>query len=106
MSEAEGAPKSLLSSSVGRLRVIGMIEGTSLLLILGVGMPLKYMMDVPEANYWLGRIHGGLWMIFLLSLVDAWLDRGWSVLKVGALFIASCLPFGPFIADRKLKAET
>ena len=96
----------MLSSSVGRLRVIGLIEGTSFLALLFIAMPLKYMMDQPEAVYWLGRAHGGLWIAYLIALVDAWLDKGWSLPKVFLLFIASVLPFGPFVAERQLKPET
>ena len=103
MTESQGG--SLLSSSVGRLRVVGLVEGTSFLLLLFIAMPLKYMMDQPAGVYWLGRAHGGLWLLYLMALVDAWLDRDWSLFKVAALFVASVLPFGPFIADRKLKGE-
>ena len=102
----ESPSGSLFSSSVGRLRVVGLIEGTSFLLLLFIAMPLKYMMDQPAGVYWLGRAHGGLWLLYLIVLVDAWLDRGWSLGKVFALFVASVLPFGPFVADRKLKDET
>jgi integral membrane protein len=96
---------SLLGSSVGRLRIVGIVEGTSFLLLLFIAMPMKYAMDEPAGVYWLGRAHGGLWMLYLLALADAWIDRSWGLGKVFLLFLASCLPFGPFVADRKLKQE-
>lgn len=97
--------KSLLASSVGRLRVVGLIEGTSFLALLFIAMPLKYLADEPLGVYILGRAHGGLWLLYLIALMDAWLDNNYSMLKAGALFMASVLPFGPFIADPHLKRD-
>ncbi|HEX5021981.1 MAG TPA: DUF3817 domain-containing protein, partial [Candidatus Binatia bacterium] len=39
----------MFSTSIGRLRAIGMIEGVSFLLLLGVAMPLKYFGGMPMA---------------------------------------------------------
>lgn len=97
--------KSLLASSVGRLRVVGLIEGCSFLALLLIAMPLKYLAHEPLGVYILGRAHGGLWLLYLVALMDAWLDNNYSMLKAGALFVASVVPFGPFIADRYLKQD-
>ena len=97
--------KPLLATSVGRLRVVGLLEGTSFLALLFIAMPLKYMADEPLGVYILGRAHGALWLLYLIALMDAWLDNDYSRLKAGALFMASILPFGPFIADGYLKRD-
>ena len=39
----------MLKTHIGRLRAIGMIEGVSFILLLGVAMPLKYFAGMPEA---------------------------------------------------------
>lgn len=103
MSEPRRA--SLLSTPVGRLRVVGIAEGVSFLLLLGVAMPLKYLADMPLAVRIVGSIHGGLFVIYALVLLIAWIDRGWSFWKAAALFFASVLPFGPFVAERHLARE-
>ena len=36
-------------TNLGLLRIIGLLEGISFVLLLLVAMPLKYMLDIPEA---------------------------------------------------------
>ena len=88
-----------------RLRLIGVIEGTSTLVLFGIAMPLKYMADEPMAVRVVGLIHGLLFIGYCTVLYRAWkiLERPlpWAI----KLFIASIFPFGPFIADRGLKHE-
>jgi len=95
----------MLSTSIGRLRAIGLIEGVSYLLLLGVAMPLKYMADMPEAVTLVGAIHGGLFLLFCVALLRAWVDRQWPITRVLVVFAAAVLPFGPFVIDGRLKAE-
>ena len=38
-----------LLTTMGRLRVIGFLEGLSFIILLGVAMPLKYLAGQPEA---------------------------------------------------------
>ena len=99
------AAASLLSTPLGRLRVVGIAEGLSFLVLLGVAMPLKYMAGMPMAVRVVGSIHGGLFLVYLVVLLVAWLDRGWSVWRALALFVASVVPFGPFVAERSLARE-
>ena len=37
----------MLTTAVGRLRAVGMVEAVSFLLLLGVAMPLKYFAGMP-----------------------------------------------------------
>ncbi|MDC3378775.1 DUF3817 domain-containing protein, partial [Planctomycetota bacterium] len=43
-----------------KLRLLGIIEGTSTLLLFGVAMPLKYLNDMPMAVTVAGSLHGVL----------------------------------------------
>ena len=52
-----------------------MTEAASFLLLLGVAMPMKYMMDMPLAVRIVGMIHGVLFIAFCVALVMAWRDR-------------------------------
>ncbi len=54
--------------SIGQLRFVSLIEGISFLLLLFIGMPLKYGFGIKEVNMALGMIHGGLTMVFCLVL--------------------------------------
>lgn len=94
-----------LNSSVGRLRIIGWLEGASFLLLLGVAMPLKYLAGRPEAVRVIGMAHGILFVAYVLAVLLAAAEKGWRPRTVVLLLIASVLPFGPFVADAKLLRE-
>jgi integral membrane protein len=95
----------MLNSVIGRLRLVGLIEGVSFILLLGVAMPLKYIWGQPLAVRIIGMIHGVLFLIYLVALVQAAWARHWDKVRVLKLFIASIIPFGTFIADPSLRRE-
>lgn len=91
-----------IQSSVGRLRVIGFLEGLSFLVLLGIAMPLKYMAGEPGAVRVVGMAHGVLFLLYVAAVIQAALEHGWKLKITALLLIASLLPFGPFVADAKL----
>jgi len=90
---------------VGRLRVLGLMEGVSFLVLLIVAMPLKYFFAFPEAVTLVGFIHGLLFILFCLALINAWRARRWPIGRVIILLVAALLPGGPFVIDRRLRSE-
>ena len=95
----------MFKSTLHTLRVIGNIEGISYLILLGIAMPLKYLAGMPMAVRIAGSIHGFLFVAFCWALIRVWIDRRWSFGKVTMAFIASLLPFGTFVLDRKIREE-
>ena len=73
-------------------------EGTSLLVLLFVFMPLKYGADIEidGGQGWVGWAHGGLLFVYLLALGGAVAVARWGVLAAIVGFIASTVPFGTF----------
>ena len=94
-----------LTTPIGRLRLIGLLEGSSFLILLGIAMPLKYLAGRPEAVRIVGSAHGALFLIFILALFHAASERDWPLKKIAAGFIASVLPFGTFVFDANLRRE-
>ncbi len=92
-------------TSLHRFRKIAIVEAISYLLLLFIGMPLKYFLGYPLLVKYLGWIHGLLFILYLLFLILATLERKWPFAKVVLLFVASLLPFVPIWLDRKLKEE-
>jgi integral membrane protein len=95
----------MAKTSVGRLRTIGLIEGISFLLLLGVAMPLKYLAGMPLAVTWAGWLHGLLFMAFCVALTQAHQEAQWGFGRSAVIFIAALLPFGPFVIDKRLREE-
>lgn len=95
----------MLGTHLGRLRVIGMVEGVSFLVLLGIAMPLKYLAGVPMAVKVVGWAHGALFIAFCVALSQAWVALGWRLPRVLMVFGAALVPFGPFLVDRHLRDE-
>jgi integral membrane protein len=90
--------------SIQHLRLAGKVEGVSYLLLLGVAMPLKYFAGMPFAVKIVGWAHGVLFVAFVIVLLMAMLRARLSFAQACSAFIASLLPFGPFVIDRRLEA--
>lgn len=91
----------LLTTTVGRLRVIGFLEGVSFLVLLGVAMPLKYVWGEPQAVRIVGMAHGVLFLAYVAAAVQAWLEYDWAWKRAALVIAASLVPFGTFYADVK-----
>jgi integral membrane protein len=92
----------LLTSNIGRLRLIGFLEGISFIILMGVAMPLKYIWKIPEATIAIGYAHGFLFVAYCILVIPAKLEFNWNLKTTFLVLIASLLPFGTFVADYKL----
>jgi len=92
----------LLITHIGRLRIIGFLEGISFILLVGVGMPLKYYGGYEHATQDIGMAHGLLFIAYILMVFPARKDLKWSNNTTILVLLASIIPLGTFIADYKL----
>lgn len=83
------------------LRWIALLEGSSLLLLLFVAMPLKYYMGIPEMVKIIGPAHGILFLSFLVILFSHAAKGELGFVKTISGFFASFIPFGTFIFKAK-----
>ena len=91
------------NSALKKLTIMGYLEGTSFLLLLGVAMPLKYMLGIPEAVKYIGMAHGALFIAYILVLLIATSKIKMPLWAMPVGVLGSFLPFGPFIFDYLLK---
>lgn len=94
-----------MRNTINDLRTAGFLEGMSYILLLGVAMPLKYIAGAPLGVRIVGSLHGALFLIYVLLGLRAAKIYKWPAIRVFYLFLASVLPFGPFVFDRSLKQE-
>jgi len=84
-------------------RFLGLADGVSLLILLGIAVPLKYFADMPLAVTYVGSIHGAIFIAYAVSIVIVQLTVGWkvywSLLAVAAAFV----PGANFVLDRAVK---
>tara|TARA_B100001146_G_scaffold219245_2_gene226152 strand:+ start:247 stop:528 length:282 start_codon:yes stop_codon:yes gene_type:complete len=82
-------------------QIISILEGVSLLLILFVSMPLKYMFDMPEANQVIGMAHGILFLVYVVMAILVKSELNWNFKILLIVLACSIIPFGTFWMDRK-----
>ena len=91
------------NATLKTLTLVGYLEGTSFLLLLGIAMPLKYMMGIPEGVKYIGMAHGVLFIAYILVLMGAASKIKMPLWAMPAGVLGSFLPFGPFVFDHMLK---
>ena len=94
--------KKYLNSEIGRLRLVGFLEGLSYLVLLGIAMPLKYMADNPAMVKAMGPAHGILFVLFIFNIFTAGAQHKWGMGTKVKLFFASLIPFANFYVDAKI----
>ena len=90
---------------MGRLRLTGLAEGLSLLVLLFIAMPLKYWAGKPEAVKITGWIHGVLFVLFMAGILWAYNRWNWKFKTLVLAFLAAFFPFGTFLFDAWLKKQ-
>ncbi|MEM9195324.1 MAG: DUF3817 domain-containing protein [Myxococcota bacterium] len=103
---AESAPVDPPESSrwLRAFAITGALEALSFLVLLGVGMPLKYFLDMPLPNKLIGWAHGVLFLLYLSAAFQAMLEQGWRKRTMILAFIAALIPFGPLLFHKRIVA--
>ena len=89
-----------MKTNLGRLRALAILEGISYL-AFAITMPLKYMADITGPNKWVGMVHGFLFIAYCLWVLIVKQEYQWGLKKTVLSLLASLVPFGTFIADKK-----
>jgi integral membrane protein len=92
-----------MESRVKNLRIIGISEGVSFLVLLLIAMPMKYFLGIPEAVKLVGWIHGVLFIAYVVAVFMSFRAMRWGLIGITVALGASLLPLGTFMLDRQLK---
>ncbi|WKZ66488.1 MAG: DUF3817 domain-containing protein [Flavobacteriales bacterium] len=87
--------------TIRRFRTVALAEGISFLLLLFIAMPLKYIAGMPLAVKYVGWAHGVLFVGYWVAAVPLFTKLKWDAERVVGLGLASVLPFGTFVLERK-----
>lgn len=79
------------------------LEGWSLLALVALAMPMKYVLGWADATRVVGTFHGAFFLWFGLALYRAVLEHGWPARRWLTLSVLSFLPFGFLAGDRVLR---
>ncbi len=93
----------MFGSSIGLLRFVAFFEGLSLIILLFIGMPMKYIFDQDFVVKYVGMAHGVLFMIFILLALLVHVVHDWKFFKTTwKVLMSSMVPFGTFYIDAKI----
>jgi len=82
-------------------RIVSYLEGISYLILLFVGVPLKYFGGNEIMVKMLGMPHGILFIVYILLAFFIKPDFNWDKKTFLIILAASVIPFGTFYIDKK-----
>ncbi len=80
-------------------RFMAYLVGALLVVLVCVGMPLKYLADNDSVVTWTGVPHGWLYMILVISAVVLGRKVHWSWGRLILIALAGTIPFLSFVAE-------
>jgi integral membrane protein len=93
----------LFKTKLGRIRIIGFLEGLSLLVLIFVAIPMKHLFHNPALSKFLGPIHGAIFLVFVLNTMSLAIEQNWKFRTTTWKIIVACfIPFGTFYIDHKI----
>jgi len=93
----------LFKTKIGRLRILSILEGISLLTLVFIAVPLKYGFGNPSFVKMMGPIHGTLFLLFLFNTLSVGVEQHWKFKEtIWKVILACFIPFGTFYIDKKI----
>jgi len=83
-----------------RYRIMAYTVGCLLVVLMCVGLPLKYLGVTDQVVTWTAIPHGYLYMILLLTALDLGRRAHWSWTRLLLIALAGTIPFLSFVAER------
>jgi integral membrane protein len=85
-----------------RYRVMAYVVGVALVVLVVVGLPLKYLADQPQVVATVGPLHGFLYIVYLVAAFDVGRRANWPITRLGLVMLAGTIPFLSFYAERQV----
>ncbi len=96
----------LLKTKTGRLRIIAILEGISLLILVFMAVPMKYVLNNPAGSKIMGPVHGALFLMFVFNTLSVGVEQNWKFKTTTWKVLLACIiPFGTFYIDQKILSK-
>ena len=89
--------------SLRRLRLLAVLEGTTLACLVFLAVPMKHMLGIPVAVRVIGPIHGVAFVAYVWTVTATVSGGGWKLREVARLVIGALIPFAGFFNERWLR---
>jgi integral membrane protein len=92
-----------VTGALTRYRVMAYVVGVGLIVLVCIGLPLKYVGDSPGLVQVVGPLHGAFFVLYVLAAGDLLLVRArWSLFATVLVMVAGTIPFLSFVAERQV----
>lgn len=88
--------------SLRLLRYAAWVEGSSLLTLLFIAVPLKHLFECPAAVQVVGPLHGMAFLIYCWLAISVAANEKWKATKLLVALALAFIPLGGFFAARFL----
>ncbi len=92
------APK--IQRALKRYRIIAWVVGVGLVILVCIGVPLRYLAHFTGVVAVVGPLHGALYIVYLLAVADLSLRLRWWPVRTVLVMLAGTVPFLSFVAER------
>lgn len=89
-----------MGAALTRYRAIAYVVGVVLILLVVIGMPMKYLADDPTIVETVGPAHGFLYIGYLVATFDLSRRARWPLTRTALVMLAGTVPFLSFHAER------
>ncbi len=86
-----------------QMRFASLVEGTTLIVLVFVAVPLRHLAGYRLATSIMGPIHGMAFMLYIWMLIETISGGEWSKRESAYLLIAAFVPLGAFMNERSLR---
>lgn len=93
----------MFKSPINLFRIMGFIEGTTLLILLFIAMPFKYIGGLHEVVTVVGSIHGFFFILYILTIAYVTFKVRWQLKWAAGGILVAFIPFGNYILDARLQ---
>lgn len=94
-----------MKTPLDRYRLMAYVVGVGLVILVFVGMPLKYWAHSPGVAHYVGFAHGCLYIVYLLTCLELALRYRLGIPRMLALACAGFVPFLSFVVERNTTAH-
>jgi len=94
-----------MKTPLDRYRLMAYIVGTGLVILVFVGVPLKYWGHSPGVAKVVGTAHGFLYIVYLVTCLELALRYRLGIPRMLALVCAGFVPFLSFVVERNTTAH-
>lgn len=92
-----------------RYRVMAIITGTLLIVVfLGLVTYTPLVERTEDVDHWLGilsQVHGFVYVVYLVTVVQLWLRARWGYGRLATMFFGGVVPVLSFVVERRITRE-